>query len=344
MLSIQQVNSLLTKRNVIRHLFRCEHTKFDKTLHPLKSRKILKICGPDAPTFLQGLITNDMKHLEEGAKSIYAMFLNNKGRVLYDTLIHKWEDPNCFMIECDTKVFNDVHKHLKMFRLKRKVDLNDVSEDFAVWALISPDWEQAKDYEPSPDADVNIYKDPRLQELGHRVIALKGMRGKDIAVTTGVDVDVKIDEDQYKYLRYTLGVTEGSEELLPGTTFPLEMNCDYLHGVSFHKGCYIGQEVTARTHHTGVVRKRIMPLKFTGVISDWKKDSVISNILQPKSNLGKLKGVVLDHGIGLLRIRESLDAEALSVDGNPAKLIKPDWWPKEAPKEKIGIKTETIED
>lgn len=325
-------------------LFRQEHSRFSKTLHPLKSRKVLQISGVDAPQFLQGLITNDIRHLEEGtqgAKSIYAMFLNNKGRVLYDTLIYKWEEPNCFLIECDKSNFNDLHKYLKVFRLKRKIALADVSENLSVWALILPDFIQSNDYQTSPTSEVNVYKDPRLQDLGYRVIALRTMRGKDVANNIGVEVEVQNDEDQYKYLRYTLGVTEGSEDLPPGTTLPLEMNCDYLHGVSFHKGCYIGQELTARVHHTGVVRKRIMPFKFTEIINDWKKDSTISSILQPKSNLGKLKGVALDYGIGLLRIRESLEAEALSVDGNPAKLIKPDWWAKEAPKEKISTKPET---
>merc|ERR1719422_1958319 len=67
--------------------------------------------------------------------------------------------------------------------------------------------------------------------------------------------------DGYKELRFRLGVGECPSELQPGKALPLESNADYMHGVSFHKGCYVGQELTARTHHTGVVRKRIMPLR-----------------------------------------------------------------------------------
>ncbi|CAH1400617.1 unnamed protein product [Nezara viridula] len=68
--------------------------------------------------------------------------------------------------------------------------------------------------------------------------------------------------DLYTLCRYKLGIGEGINELLFGQSFPLEMNCDYLNGVSFNKGCYIGQELTARTFHTGVIRKRLMPLLF----------------------------------------------------------------------------------
>merc|ERR1712198_771277 len=71
----------------------------------------------------------------------------------------------------------------------------------------------------------------------------------------------------YKELRFRLGVGECPSELQSGKALPLESNVDYLHGVSFHKGCYIGQELTARTHHTGVIRKRIMPLILSTPIS-----------------------------------------------------------------------------
>ena len=64
-------------------------------------------------------------------------------------------------------------------------------------------------------------------------------------------------------MRYKLGVCEGSEEIPTAKATPLEFNLEYMHGVSFHKGCYLGQELTARTHHTGVIRKRIMPVKLS---------------------------------------------------------------------------------
>ena len=78
-----------------------------------------------------------------------------------------------------------------------------------------------------------------------------------------MNVILVISFSEYKLLRYRLGVCEGSQEIPFDKVTPLEHNVEYMHGVSFHKGCYLGQELTARTHHTGVIRKRIMPLEFS---------------------------------------------------------------------------------
>ncbi|CAH2250893.1 putative transferase CAF17 homolog, mitochondrial [Pararge aegeria] len=326
-----QVNRILYKPHIINKFLRNVHTETTSSsniLYPLKSRGLLKVTGDDASVFLQGLITNDMNHFEEGTKSMYAMFLNNKGRVLYDTLIHKWNKEESFLIECDRKLVNVLQKHLKLYKLKRKVNIEDVNDEYLLYALKSTN---VKDVS---NEKINVYKDPRLTELGYRVISSVDVKDSDVAQTVGNDVVTESNEDGYKYLRYKLGVSEGADDLPPGTSFPLEANCDYLHGVSFHKGCYIGQELTARVHHTGVVRKRIMPLKFNETISNnIERDSVISASSNPKSNLGKLKGVVNNYGLGLLRIKEALDAKILSVANYSAEAQKPAWWPIEAPKE-----------
>lgn len=100
----KQVNKILNNRYVTNQFLRSVNTETSaKVLYPLSSRALLKVAGQDASAFLQGLITNDMTHFDEGAKSMYAMFLNNKGRVMYDTLIHKWDTDESFLIECDKK-------------------------------------------------------------------------------------------------------------------------------------------------------------------------------------------------------------------------------------------------
>lgn len=112
------------------------------------------------------------------------------------------------------------------------------------------------DFPVSIDPSLLFVGDPRLNELGWRIFVPReksnSFSPKDIAIST---------ESSYTKLRYALGVAEGVKELPSAACFPLESNGDYLHGISFHKGCYLGQELTARTHHTGVVRKRIMPFR-----------------------------------------------------------------------------------
>lgn len=335
-----QVNKFFSQQNIYRHFYRNLHRRKSVTiLYPLASRNVLKVSGNDAPIFLQGLITNDMQHFEEGANSMYAMFLNNKGRVLYDTLIHKAEGNDSFFLECDKKVLSLLQKHLKTYKLKRNVDIIDASADFQIFALVSPT-ETTIETAINNEQNINIYKDPRLSDLGHRVIVSTKINDSDVQETLGYDTVIANDDIGYTFLRYKLGVSEGAEDLPPGVCFPLEANCDYLHGVSFHKGCYIGQELTARVHHTGVVRKRIMPLKFTDVIDgEIEKDSPITAD-DKKSNVGKFKSWLNGYGLGLVRIKEALEAKVLKIGKYQIEVARPSWWPIEAPKEKVAAKLE----
>ncbi|KAI5643121.1 aminomethyltransferase folate-binding domain-containing protein [Phthorimaea operculella] len=304
-------------------------------LVPLKSRKLLKVYGKDAPNFLQGLITNDMRHFEDHAKSMYAMFLNNKGRVMYDSLIYKWENDQSFLVECDETVIPTLKKYFKLFKLKQAVNVEDMVETLFIWALITPPNKHPSE-KINTSSPINVFKDPRLTELGCRILTSPSVTADEILNNVAKGSEVKVgDEDNYKYLRYKLGVGEGPEELPSGSCFPLEANCDYLHGVSFHKGCYIGQELTARVYHTGVIRKRLMPIKFDTEVKELEKDTAIRNAEDPKSNLGKLKGYMQNYGLGLVRIKETLEAKSLMIGENSAKVVKPSWWPLEAPKEKV---------
>ena len=106
---------------------------------------------------------------------------------------------------------------------------------------------------------------------------------------------------------------------------------DYLHGVSFHKGCYIGQELTARTHHTGVVRKRIVPLTLSEEVPDSLRDNLQElNVLTEKGKkVGKIRRIHGRVGLGLLRLKESFEAEKLSLDGIGVEVRRPGWWPAE---------------
>lgn len=340
---LQQVNKSLWRKNLARQLFRFKHDEQTKVLYPLDNRRLIKVSGHDAADYLQGLITNDINHFQDGAQSIYAMFLNNKGRVLYDTLIHKWGDNNVFMIECDTSVLSLLQKHLKTYKLKRRVEIGDISPLFKIWALIAP---PNAEIETGVDIlrNVNIYKDPRLPELGYRLLTTTNVDQFDIRDAIGRDTVLENSGNGYKYLRHKLGVCEGAEDLFPGSSLPLEANCDYLHGVSFHKGCYIGQELTARVHHTGVVRKRVMPLKFkeTNFVEDLEKETPILASSEVKANVGKLKSYAYDYGLGLVRIKEALEAKTLNVGPHAVEVQKPSWWPVEAPKEKLTlVKPET---
>merc|ERR1712141_754644 len=129
------------------------------------------------------------------------------------------------------------------------------------------------------------------------------------------------NQTSYTGLKYRLGVGESPYEIIPGKALPLESNADYLHGVSFHKGCYIGQELTARTHHTGVVRKRIMPLIVDNPQGVSLQTELNIEIEKSKKSVGKLKNIINNYGIGLMRIEDCLKAqnneEAIVISDHP---------------------------
>ncbi|XP_076283041.1 iron-sulfur cluster assembly factor IBA57, mitochondrial [Lasioglossum baleicum] len=337
-------------RRVYKHFITHDSSQASSNvLEHLKNRSLLQISGKETSNFLQGLITNDMKHIEEGASNLYTLFLNIKGRVLYDVIVYKSQEDNVFYIECDSQAVDPLQKHLKMYRVRRKIDIENIGDKLNVWTLFN-----ATSYLNNTDTgksrqklegiifpcgtldnksskvidNVMIYEDPRLSDLGIRILAESNLENNDIKKNLNSDMLITDNALSYKALRYKLGIPEGVNDLPPGQPLPLEVNCDYLHGVNFHKGCYIGQELTARTYHTGVVRKRLMPLLFDEV--PIQPISYDDKIVDESGNVvGKFRGNEKEYGLGLMRIKESLKAKSLSVLGMKLKISAPSWWPQE---------------
>lgn len=301
------------------------------SLECLENRSLLRVQGSDAASFLQGLITNDMNHFQHGASSIYAMLLNTTGRVLYDTMIYRMstEQPDLFLVECDLSLVDSLRKHLSMFRIRKKVEISPAES--RVWVAFGRD---PKTEFPllEPSAGVSIFKDTRLHDLGYRIITDQNVPIDALKATFPSGISF-VDDCSYLELRLRLGIGEGAKNFPQGKCFPLESNCDYMHGVSFHKGCYIGQELTARTHHTGVVRKRLMPLKFDDPIPDHELPVDAEIKLLDGQVVGKLRQVCNRVGIGLLRIEKVLPAQTLVLaDKYNCSTERPLWWPKEQTK------------
>lgn len=296
----------------------------DIVLESLKARSLLRVQGPEAAPFLQGLITNDMNNFEHGSNSIYAMFLNTSGRVLYDSLIYQVERKReDFLVECDASVVDQLRKHLNLFRVRKKVEIS--KPDWNVWVAFTQNGDPP--VAKSDDKSTLIFKDSRLKDLGHRIITDKSFTIDRLKNLFPQKTNFT-NNTTYEHHRYILGVGEGVRNLPQAKCFPLESNCDYLRGISFHKGCYIGQELTARTHHTGVVRKRLMPLIFDDHIA---ADEVLDEAEIKTENgqvVGKLRGCNVSVGLGLLRVEKVLSSRILTVaDKYRCTTFKPKWWP-----------------
>ncbi len=201
----------------------------------LEDRAVIAVAGPEARGFLQGLITNDVERLAPGT-GVYAALLTPQGKILFDFFLV--EGDGAILIDCHASVRDALLKRLSLYKLRAKIVL-EPRDQLAVLA----EWDGGH-------AKYAIaYPDPRLAALGKRAIISRGEMRQDLAPAA-----------EYHAHRLSLGVPEagdfGSDRM-----FALDADLDELHAVDFTKGCYVGQELTARMKHRGTARKRLLPVK-----------------------------------------------------------------------------------
>ncbi|KAH8725763.1 putative transferase CAF17, mitochondrial [Phaeosphaeriaceae sp. PMI808] len=223
----------------------------------LPHRRLISLSGPDAAKFLQGLITNNVDSTR--LSPFYSAFLDARGRVLWDVFVWVWpelvaQEGNwaCY-IEVDADELETLKKHLKKHKLRSKLAIKDVpaegTDGIRVWAAWGGAHKNVETW-----TDIAGMEDPRCPGM-YRYLANADRASISEALQP---VDAKF----YHTQRYLEGIPEGQHEIQRETTLPMECNIDLNGGIDFKKGCYLGQELTIRTKHTGVVRKRVLPVRF----------------------------------------------------------------------------------
>ncbi len=193
----------------------------------LYDRALLHVGGEEARPFLQGLVTQDVLGLTEGQPR-WSGLLTPQGKALFDFLL--WADgPQDVLIDCEAGAADALLRRLTLYRLRRKVVLERDMTRQVHWSTTAPD---------AP-------LDPRLPELGHRWLAPVAADDGDASTA-------------FRVHRLSLGITEGTEELCSDQTLWLEANARELNGVDYRKGCYVGQENTARMHYRSKVNRRLV--------------------------------------------------------------------------------------
>uniref|UniRef100_A0A3B4XIP9 Iron-sulfur cluster assembly factor IBA57, mitochondrial n=1 Tax=Seriola lalandi dorsalis TaxID=1841481 RepID=A0A3B4XIP9_SERLL len=296
----------------------------------LPHRTLLKIQGQDTSPFLQGIITNDMELLEEpGLRAMYSHMLNVQGRTLYDIMLYRYTDAvHGVFLECDSTIKDSILRHLKVYKLRRKVNINPCPE-LSVWAVLPQQkktgQEASKPELSSPGKALVWEDDPRTQEMGWRLVLDSQINPWDIIASCQ-----KGDTEEYHRHRYAIGLPEGVKDLPPGVALPLESNLVYMQGISFSKGCYIGQELTARTHHTGVVRKRLMPVRLSSPVQDLEEGAALQT--QSGKPAGKHRAGVGELGLSLIRMAHAKEVLTFKSSDDTTVTLEaslPDWWPKD---------------
>ena len=212
---------------------------------PLPARGVLGVGGPEARTFLQGLVTNDVTRVNP-ARAIYAALLTPQGKFLFDFLIAD-DGIGGLLLDTDRDRLPELAKRLTFYKLRSKVEIVDRSDDLAVTAQIG---EAAARHAKLNGAagnawrfgDTMIMVDPRLARLGVRLIHPAGQALAIAGDETGSPED-------YEALRLDLGVPEGGRDVLVDKSFILESNFEELNAIDFDKGCYVGQGID-RAHQT----------------------------------------------------------------------------------------------
>jgi len=221
-----------------------------KMVTQLTHRGVLEIQGEDKAAFLQGLISNDI-HAVTPEQAIYATFLSAQGRFLYDFFI--MEKEGSYFLDTETERIEAFTKKLSLYKLRSDVilTLRPDLKVFVMWGEgVAPSLHLP---EKVGSAEHGVFMDPRLLELGARSIG--EISTTDFQLATPRDYDLH---------RLTLGIPEGGKDLVPEKSIPLECGFDELNAISWTKGCYMGQELTARTKYRGLVRKRLFPVKIKG--------------------------------------------------------------------------------
>ncbi|XP_041264621.1 putative transferase CAF17, mitochondrial isoform X2 [Onychostruthus taczanowskii] len=295
-------------------------------------RALLGVRGAEAAVFLQGLLTNDVTQLVaegDAPTALYAHALNVQGRCLYDVILYRLhgstaEEPH-ILLECDSSVLDSIQQHLKVYKIRRKVTIAPCP-DLSLWAVLPGD---TGSLPKCADQALLLTPDPRAEVMGWRLIAKKGANVSEIIPGSQVG-----DIQDYHRHRYKQGIPEGVKDLPPGVALPLESNLAFMNGISFTKGCYIGQELTARTHHVGVIRKRLLPVSFPGPLPRAGIPEGAEILTQAGKRAGKFRAGGGELGIALLRLAHLHEPLCVPLAGDRVELraTTPEWWPKGAAK------------
>jgi folate-binding protein YgfZ len=230
----------------------------------LTHRALMHVGGPDATKFLQGLITQDMNRLATSShaeSAIAACLLSPRGRVLFDLIVYRHDG---YLLECDASLVDKLKRVLQIYVLKSKVEISSVT-DLSVFHNIHTTTSTTLNSSSSFEHVVTSV-DPRFDPLGTRIVSASSTSSLSTSNSSAVPSTEESNAslDVYHAHRIQCGIPEGVSDLLYDESTPLECNLDLLNAVAFNKGCYLGQELTARTHFTGVIRKRLLPVSFLG--------------------------------------------------------------------------------
>ena len=285
----------------------------------LEHRGVLRAGGEDLVAYLQGIVSNDVARVAR-ERAVWAAFLTPQGKFLHEFFIGDLGGD--FLLDCEADRLPDLLRRLTLYRLRSQVTLTDARADFSVAVLFGEGCLDRLGLAAEPGAARPfgggiVFCDPRLPALGARAILPRD--GAEAALTeAGFTLG---DGTAYDRLRMSLGVPDGSRDLEVEKSILLENGFDELHGVDWDKGCFMGQELTARTKYRALIKKRLLPVAIEGPAPEPG-----TPVLAGERQAGVMRSASGDVGLALLRL-EYLEGEHEPFTADAARITptKPDW-------------------
>jgi folate-binding protein YgfZ len=256
----------------------------------LPARAVIAITGEDRVDFLQGLVSNDVATAAPG-HAVWAALLTPQGKWLADFFI--LSDGERLLLDCERAQLPMVQQRLTRYRLRSRVALNDAD------LLVHAAWDG------EPEVAGIAARDPRLPEAGWRVL-------------TTDPVVANASEEDWDLYRLALGLPDGSRDLESEKSILLEAGFDELNGVSWTKGCYMGQELTARTKYRGLVKRRLVPVRIDGELPPPG-----APLLHDGREVGTMRSS--RGGLGMAVVRLEALEHALTSDRTIVTPLVPNW-------------------
>jgi len=289
-----------------------------KKVYILEDRGILFVQGKDAREFLQNIITNDINKVNE-TNSCFASLLTPQGKYLFDFLIVKHK--NGYFLECEKIQIENLYNQLDLYKLRSKVEIINLSNEFVVAAFSNEKFLEFESTKNLPGFTIKyredpIFLDPRKKELGARIIVnleklYLSLKKLDLTAS---------NIDEYYNFSHEIGIAQKNTDQLKNKIFGIECNFEELNGIDFKKGCYVGQENTARIKLKNKLSKRLLPIQ---LIKGELKEDVI------KYNENEIGKVLIKNKFPFASIKylnENFNEKnEFNCGDAKIKVIKPNW-------------------
>jgi len=283
----------------------------------LKDRGVLSISGQDSKDFLQNLVTNDINKVTD-TQSCFSSLLTPQGKYLFDFMIVKNKDG--YFIDCELNQINGLIKRLNVYKLNSKIEITNLSHKFQVVVISNEKFLLINNSKNQEGATITYRDDPFFIDPRNKGLGARGIVSLEKLYLSIKKLELKLEDSKNYYeLSYNLGIAQINTKNLQEKVFGLECNFEELNGIDFKKGCYVGQENTARMKLKNKLRKKLFAVKSK------EKLKVGSDI---NYNSVKIGQIVIDepYPFGLIKIvdpdfSEYKDKDLL-INDSKSKIIK----------------------